>query len=61
MNAYHSRLKRWIRPFNGVSSKYLPNYLVWFPNKDSIGNVAANLVAQRILEESHQTMVFTQV
>lgn len=30
VNAYHSRLKRWLRPFNGVSSKYLPKYLVWF-------------------------------
>jgi len=27
VNAYHSRLKRWLRPFNGVSTKHLPNYL----------------------------------
>jgi hypothetical protein len=35
MNAYHSRLKRWIRHFNGVSSKYLDNYLTWFKFLDS--------------------------
>ena len=29
INAYHSVLKNWIRRFNGVSTKYLNNYLVW--------------------------------
>lgn len=34
VNAYHSRLKRWLRPFNGVSTKYLQNYLVWFQSPE---------------------------
>ena len=29
VNAYHSRLKSWIRRFNGVATKYLDNYLGW--------------------------------
>lgn len=29
VNAYDSRLKRWIRRFNGVATYYLPNYLGW--------------------------------
>ena len=29
INGYHSRLKAFIRKFNGVSSKYLDNYLSW--------------------------------
>ena len=29
VNAYHGRLKRWLRRFNGVATKYLPNYLGW--------------------------------
>ena len=29
VNAHHSRLKRWIRNFNGVATRYLPNYLAW--------------------------------
>ncbi len=29
VNAYHSRLKQWLRRFNGVASHYLPNYLGW--------------------------------
>lgn len=29
VNAYHSRLKGWMRPFKGVASKYLATYLGW--------------------------------
>jgi transposase-like protein len=29
-NSFHSRLKDWVRDFNGVSTKYLQNYLNWF-------------------------------
>ena len=29
VNAYTSRLKDWLRPFKGVASWYLPNYLGW--------------------------------
>lgn len=29
INAYHSDLKTFLRPFKGVSTKYLNNYLVW--------------------------------
>jgi hypothetical protein len=29
VNAYDSRLKQWIRHFNGVATHYLPNYLGW--------------------------------
>ncbi|WP_141749895.1 IS1595 family transposase, partial [Janthinobacterium sp. HH107] len=29
VNAYHSRLRGWLRIFQGVASRYLPNYLGW--------------------------------
>lgn len=29
INNYHSKLKEFIRRFNGVSTKYLNNYLIW--------------------------------
>lgn len=29
VNAYDSRLKNWLRRFNGVATRYLPNYLGW--------------------------------
>jgi len=34
VNSYHGRLKNWIRRFNGVATKYLPNYLVWHEHLD---------------------------
>ena len=30
VNALHSRMKRWLHPFRGVATKYLPGYLAWF-------------------------------
>ncbi len=30
INSYHSRLKRFIRSYNGISSRYLPGYLLLF-------------------------------
>lgn len=29
INSYHSKLKLFLRPFKGVSTKYLNNYLMW--------------------------------
>ncbi len=29
INAYHGRLRDWLRPFRGVASRYLGNYLGW--------------------------------
>lgn len=30
INSFHNELKKWIRRFNGVATKYLANYLYWF-------------------------------
>ena len=30
VNSYHSRVKTWLRRFNGVATKYLSNYLGWY-------------------------------
>lgn len=35
INAYHSRLRTWIRRFHGVATRYLPNYLGWQRALDS--------------------------
>ena len=29
VNAYHSRFHTWLKAFNGVATRYLPNYLGW--------------------------------
>lgn len=36
VNAYHSRLKTWVRRFHGVATYYLENYLGWFRAIDRI-------------------------
>ena len=36
VNSVHSQLRTFLRPFNGVSSKYLQNYLNWFAYVEKI-------------------------
>ena len=36
VNSTHSQLRKFLRPFNGVSSKYLQNYLYWFAYADKL-------------------------
>lgn len=38
VNNYCSRLKTWMRRFNGVATKYLDSYLGWHRNKDREGD-----------------------
>jgi len=48
VNAFDSRLKNWIRRFNGVATKYLDSYLGWFRTLDrssSPGLQPASLLA----------------
>lgn len=37
VNALHSRLKSWFKPFKGVATKHLPVYLAWFRFYDESG------------------------
>ena len=38
VNNYDSRLKTWMRRFNGVATKYLDSYLGWHRNNDRTGS-----------------------
>jgi hypothetical protein len=38
VNNVHTQLRTFLKPFNGVSSKYLQNYLNWFAYMDHIRN-----------------------
>ncbi|HEX2923845.1 MAG TPA: IS1595 family transposase [Chloroflexota bacterium] len=35
VSSYHSRFKDWLRPFHGVSTKYLPSYVRWHQFADA--------------------------
>lgn len=39
VNAYHSRLKEWLRPFHGVATKNLPHYLGWRRTLEAFGPI----------------------
>ncbi|PCI11697.1 MAG: hypothetical protein COB73_01580 [Flavobacteriaceae bacterium] len=43
VNNVHSQLRGFLRPFNGVSSKYLQNYLNWYAYVDNIQNSKTTL------------------
>jgi transposase-like protein len=40
VNAYHGRLKEWLRRFHGVATKNLPNYLGWRRTLEALGQSA---------------------
>lgn len=42
VNGYHSRLKTWLRRFNGVASSYLRHYLGWFRALERFRNPRLN-------------------
>jgi hypothetical protein len=42
VNAYHGRLKGWMGRFNGVATRYLPNYLGWRRTLERAPNPSAS-------------------
>jgi transposase-like protein len=50
VNAYDSRLKGWMKPFKGVATKFLPNYLGWHRalDRESGAPAPASLLAAAI-------------
>ena len=55
VNAYHSRLKTWVRRFYGVATYYLENYLGWFRALDRMKEGRAS--ARHALCQRHQAAV----
>ena len=55
VNAYDSRLKNWMRHFNGVATKYLESYLGWMRMLDR----ETGLTPQRVLAISASRINFT--
>jgi len=57
VNAYDSRLKNWIRHFNGVSTKYLESYLGWMRMLDC----ESGLTPDRVLAISASRVDITHI
>lgn len=56
VNAYHSRLKSWMRRFNGVATKYLDNYLGWRRTLDTRKKVDPEQLLLSALGQHHQLL-----
>ena len=58
VNNIHSQLRTFLRPFNGVSSKYLQNYLNWYAYVDKIQNSKTTIkqwcIAMLITDKAYQ-------
>ena len=61
VNGLHSRLKRFMRPFNGVATKYLDNYLVFWQwrDRDILTDLASrrDAVSYRALADMRMALV----
>jgi len=58
VNNVHSQLRKFLSPFNGVSSKYLQNYLNWYAYVDKIkenkGTIKQWVVAIMLSDQAYQ-------
>ena len=65
INGYHSRLKRFMKPFNGVSTKHLNNYLTWNNLiQENVSKTQSNLLRESILVKcfkNHGYTLYTEI
>ena len=61
INAFHSRLKSFMRPFQGVSTKHLNNYLVWYAWMQMNRELSEESLERNILNSStsHNFRLYT--
>ena len=61
INAFHSRLKSFMRPFQGVSTKHLNNYLVWYAWMQMNKELSEESLERNILNSStsHNFRLYT--
>jgi len=57
VNSKTSRLKTWIRDFNGVSTKYLQNYLNWFILLEKLRDKSLQLKTFALLATSSAVLI----
>lgn len=58
INSFHSQLKRWIRKFNGVSTKHLSNYLGWYKWVELFKNEKEQIKMKNLL--LHANLFYTE-
>lgn len=61
INAIHSNLKRWIRRFNGVATKYISNYLKWFKWLDTFSAEKDSSKIKNFMVQSNVPYTYTKI
>lgn len=61
VNAYHQRLKKWMERFNGVATKYMDNYLMWFRFLELQKNLEKQLCKRNMVLDACKKANFTSI
>ena len=61
INAFHSKLKKWISRFNGVATKYLANYMYWFKWLQFFNEDKDTIESKKLLVHSHTSYTDTKI
>ena len=61
INNLHSNLKRWMRRFNGVASKYISNYMHWFKWLKIFENDKDSIKTKNFIVQSNVVYAYTKV
>lgn len=60
INSVHSKLKRWIRRFNGVATKYINNYMYWFKWLELFENDKETVKVKNFMVQCNVAHAFTK-
>ncbi len=61
INAFHSKLKKWMDRFNGVATKYLANYMYWFKWLEVFNTEKGTIKSKNLLVQSHTSHIDTKL
>lgn len=61
INAFHSKLKGWMYKFNGVSTKYLANYMYWFKWLESFNSEKDATKIKQLLVHAYTSLSNTKL
>jgi len=61
INAVHSNLKRWMRRFNGIATKYISNYLKWFKWLDTFSTEKDTVKTKNFIVQSNVPYNYTMI
>ena len=61
VNSLHSQFKKWMKKFNGVSTKFLSNYLHWFKWEQCFKDDKDIIKSKNIIVQSTTDFVYTRI